>query len=179
MSNLKTKKTIVEDLKEKFTKSSLAAIADYKGITVSEITDLRKRLKKDDAEFKIAKNTLTKRAIKETNLSELEKLLTGPSGILFGYGDPTRPIKTLVEFLKEIEKGDVKGGIFEGKLISKSEFKAIASLPSKDVLLGQIAGLMVANIRDIACIFESLIRDIALLIEEVAKKNEDKANLHL
>lgn len=175
MGKLDTKKALVKDLKEKLANSALTAIADYKGFTVSEITDLRKRLKNKNAEFKISKNTLTKIAIKESNLAELGNLLEGPSAILIGYGDPTAITKTYVEFIKEIEKGDIKGGIFEGKLLSKQEFKTIASLPTKEVLLSQIAGLLVANVRDIAGIFESLIRDIALLAEEVAKKNEAKA----
>lgn len=175
MGRQEVKKEIVTKLKETFLKSSLAAVADYKGFTVSEITDLRKRLRNDSAEFKIAKNTLIKIAIKETNLSELESLLEGPSALLLGYGDPTACAKTYVEFTKEIEKGDIKGGLFEGKLLNKEELRAIATLPPKEVLLGQIAGLLVANTREIAGIFESLIRDIALLAEEVAKKNESKA----
>ena len=175
MGKQEIKKETVINLKERFSKVALAAIADYKGFTVSEITDLRKRLRSDSAEFKIAKNTLIKIAIKETNLSELESLLEGPSALLLGYGDAIACAKTYVEFIKEIEKGDIKGGIFEGKLLSKQELKAIATLPSKEVLLGQIAGILVANTRDIAGIFESLIRDIALLAEEVAKKNEGKA----
>lgn len=175
MSKIETKKEIINELKDKFQKSAIAAVADYKGFTVSEITDLRKRLREKEAEFKIAKNTLTKLAIKDTNLAELESFLEGPTGLLLGYGDPTACAKTLVEFIKEIEKGDVRGAIFEGKLLNKAEIKAIATLPSREVLLGQIAGLLVANTREIAGIFESLIRDIALLAEEVAKKNEGKA----
>jgi len=175
MSKKETKEQIVSNLKEKLEKSAIAAITDYKGFTVSEITDLRKRLRENKADFKIAKNTLTKIAIKDTNLAELESLLEGPSGLLVGYGDPSTCAKTLVEFIKEIEKGEVRGAIFEGRLLTKDQFKAFASLPSREVLLGQIAGLLVANTREIAGIFESLIRDIALLTEEVAKKNTGKA----
>lgn len=175
MGKQEVKKEIVGNLKDRFSKSALAAVADYKGFTVSEITDLRKRLRNNNAEFKIAKNTLIKIAIKETNLAELNNLLEGPSALLLGYGDPTACAKIYVEFIKEIEKGDIKGGIFEGKFLSKQELRAIATLPSREVLLSQIAGLLVANVRDIAGMFESLIRDIALLAEEVAKKNEGKA----
>lgn len=175
MSKKEAKEQIVSNLKEKLEKSQIAVVTDYKGFSVSEITDLRKRLREKEAEFKISKNTLTKLAIRDTNLTELEKLLEGPTALLLGYGDPTASAKTLVEFIKEVEKGDVRGAIFEGKLLSGKEIKAIAKLPSREVLLGQIAGLLVGNARDIACIFDSLIRDIALLTEEVAKKNEGKA----
>lgn len=171
MSKLEAKKEVVKTLKEKFSKSGLTVVTDYRGFTVPEITDLRKRLIKNDAEYKIAKNTLIKIAVKDTNLAELEKFLEGPTAVLLSYGEPSESAKTLVEFIKEVEKGDIKIGYLDGKCLSKEEVKTFASLPSKDVLLGQIAGLLVANAQGIACIFEGLIRDIALLCEEVAKKN--------
>ena len=171
MSKTKEKKKVVEDLKERLAKTALAVVTDYRGFTVSEITDLRKRLSKNKADYKIAKNTLIRIAIKDTNLAELEKHLEGPTALLLGYGEPSETAKTLVEFIKEVEKGEIKGGLLDGKLLTKDEIKTFASLPSKDVLLGQIAGLLVANTGQIAGIFESLIRDIALLTEEVAKKN--------
>lgn len=171
MSKLEHKKEVVAGLKEKFAKTALAVITDYRSLTVAEITDLRRRLIKNNAEYKIAKNTLIKLAIKDSNLIELEKLLEGPTALLLGYGDPSECAKTYVEFIKEIEKGDIRGGFLDGKFLSKEEVKTFANLPSKEVLLGQIAGLLVANTSGIAGIFESLIRDTALLIEEVAKKN--------
>lgn len=175
MGNLEQKKEVVSKLKEKVTKTGLAVVTDYRGFTVAEITELRKRLSKNNADYKIAKNTLIKIAIKDTSLSELEKLLEGPSAVLLSYGDPTESAKTLVEFIKEVEKGDIRGGLLDGKLLTKQEIKTFTMLPSKEVLLGQIAGLLVANAQGIACIFEGLIRDIALLAEEVAKKNSAKS----
>ncbi len=171
MDKLKEKKEVVNNFKEMFSKSTFTIVTDYRGFTVAEITDLRKRLRKDNADYKIAKNTLMRLAAKETNLSELENLLEGPTAILLGYGDPTACAKTFVEFIKEIEKGQIKGGMLDGKLISKDEIKIFASLPAKEVLLSQIAGLLTANAASMVGIFESLIRDIALLAEEVAKKN--------
>ena len=170
MSKLEAKKEVVNNLREKFSKTTLTVLTNHTGLTVSEITELRKRLQKPNAEYKIAKNTLIKKAIKDTNLAELEKLLEGPTALLIGYGEPAECAKTFVEFAKEIEKGEVKGGIFEGKLLSMQDIKTFASLPSKQVLLAQIAGLLVTNTREIAGIFEGLIRDVATLSEEVAKK---------
>ena len=173
MDKLKEKKEVVASFKELFSKSTFTIATDYRGFTVTEITDLRKRLRKNNADYKIAKNTLIKLAAKETNLAELEQFLEGPTAVLFSYGDPTACAKIFVEFIKEIEKGQIKGGVFEGKLISKDEIKIFASLPSKEILLGQIAGLLTANTASIVGIFESLIRDIALLTEEVAKKRDN------
>ncbi len=171
MDKLKEKKEVVQNFKEMFSKSTFTVATDYTGFSVAEITDLRKRLLKINADYKIAKNTLIRLATKETNLAELDKFLEGPTAMLLSYGDPTASAKAFVEFIKEIEKGQIKGGVFEGKLISKDEIKTFASLPSKEVLLGQIAGLLTANTASIVGIFEGLIRDIALLAEEVAKKN--------
>ena len=170
MNKLAAKKEVLTELKEKFAKTSFAVITDYRGLSVAEITDLRKRLVKNNADYKIAKNTLIKLAIKDTKLNEMEKFLEGPTALLLGYGEPSECAKTFVEFIKEIEKGDIKGAVLDGKVLTKQEVRTFASLPSKQVLLGQIAGLLVANTQAIAGIFESLIRDIALLSEEVAKK---------
>lgn len=171
MSKLEQKKTVVQDLKEKFAKTAFAVVTDYKGLSVAEVTELRKRLNKIQAEFKIAKNTLIKRAIKDTNLAELEKLLEGPSALLLSYGEPVASAKTFVEFTKETEKGQVKGGLLDGKLLTKEEIRTLASLPSREVLYSQLAGLLVANVQGIASILNRIICDVAILCEEVAKKN--------
>jgi large subunit ribosomal protein L10 len=165
------KEKVVQDLKENFAKSALAVVTDYRGLSMTEMTELRKRLYKIKADYKVAKNTLIKIATKDTPFSGLESLLEGPSAVLLSSGDPSESTKTIVEFFKEIEKGDLKGGFYDGKLLSKEELKVLATLPSKEVLLGQIAGLLTANVGSIAGCLESLIRDIALLAEEVAKKN--------
>ena len=172
MSKTKVKKEVIAKLNEKFAKAGLAVVTDYRGFSVTEITDLRKRLIGNKAEYKIAKNTLIKLALKGTNLTEMEALLEGPTAVLISYGEPTESAKTLVDFIKEVEKGDIRGGVLDGKLLTKQEIRTFATLPSKDVLLGQIAGLLVANTAGIAGVFNSLIRDIILLTEEVAKKNE-------
>lgn len=171
MATTEQKEKVVQDLKENFAKSALAVVTDYRGLSMTEMTELRKRLYKIKADYKVAKNTLVKIATKDTPFSGLESLLEGPNAILLSSGDPSESTKTLVEFFKEIEKGDLKGGFYDGKLLSKEELKVLATLPSKEVLLGQIAGLLTANAGSIAGCLESLIRDIALLSEEVAKKN--------
>src|SRR3989338_3507278 len=157
MSKNLTKEQVISNLKENFSKTSFAVATDYRGMSVTEISNLRKRLKENNADYKIAKNTLIKLAIKDTNLAELEKHLAGPTAVLIGYGEPTECAKIFVEFIKEVEKGEIK---------------MFASLPPKKVILGQIAGLLVASTGGIAGCLESLIRDIALLSEEVAKKNK-------
>ena len=170
MSKLESKKQVVEDFKEKFAKAALAVVTDYRGLSVTELTELRKRLSKNNAEYKIAKNTLIKIAVKDSNHKAINELLEGPTAVLLGYGEPAESVKTLVDYIKEIEKGSIRGGALDGKLLTDKDIKVFATLPSKKVLLGQIAGLLVANTAGIVGVLESLIRDIALLSEEVAKK---------
>ena len=174
MNKVEAKKETVKKLKEKFEKSGLTVLTDYRGLTVGEITDLRKRLNKNNAEYKIAKNTLIKLAIKDANLGEFVKFLEGPTALLISYGEPNESAKTLVEFIKEIEKGEIKAAYLDGKFLTKDEIKTFASLPSRDVLMGQIAFLLVSGVQGITSVFEGLIRDVALLVEEVAKKNENR-----
>lgn len=171
MSKLERKQQVVKDLKEKFAKTAFALVTDYTGLSVSEVTDLRRRLSKIEAEFKVAKNTLVKRAIKDTNLRELEKLLEGPCGLLLSYSEPIESAKAFVGFIREVEKGEIKGGLLDGKFLTKEEIKTLAALPTKEVLYGQIAGLLIANIQGIAGILNRVICDVAVLCEEVAKKN--------
>ncbi len=175
MKKLQSKQEVVADLKERVSKAGFALVSDYRGMTVTELTELRNRLRGSKSDCKIAKNTLMKIAVKDTNLAELESLFKGPSALLLSYGEPTECAKIYVEYIKEIEKGEVKGGVFEGKLLTKEQVRTLATLPSKDVLLGQIAGLLTASAAGVVGIFESLIRDIALLAEEVAKKNDKAA----
>ena len=171
MKKLESKEKVVAYVKERVSKASFALVTDYRGMTVAELTELRKRLRQNNAECKIAKNTLMKIAVRDTNLKELESLLEGPTALLLSYGEPTECAKILVDYSKEIEKGSIKGGVFEGKLLTQDQIKVFATLPSKEVLIAQIAGLLTANTAGIVGVFEGLIRDIALLAEEVAKKN--------
>jgi large subunit ribosomal protein L10 len=169
------KQEIVSELEKLFEGSSLAIVADTSGITVAEITQLRRRLDKDNAKCRIAKNTLVKIATKDSEFASIDSLAKGPSAFLLAQDEPAAVAKTAVNFFKEIKKGEIRGGVFEGKQISANDIKGLAELPSKDVLLSSIMGGLDSGARGIAGIFEGLIRDIALLTEEVAKKNDHAA----
>jgi large subunit ribosomal protein L10 len=115
---------------------------------------------------------LVKIATNSKDFEAIKSLAKGPSAIIVGYDDPAQPAKTTVDFFKSLKKGTVRGGVLEGKAISVEEVKGLAELPSKEVLLSGIMGGLDSGARGVAGILESLIRDIALLAEEVAKKNE-------
>ena len=136
----------VKDIKEKFDKSKVVILTDYKGLTMSQMSKLRRKLRPIDAEYKVFKNTLISRAIKDRSYDGIDPLLTGATAILFGYEDQVAPTKILSEFIKENEKPGIKGGLLDGKVIDTKTITMLAKLPSREVLLGRVVGTMKAPI---------------------------------
>jgi large subunit ribosomal protein L10 len=138
---LENKQQIVEELKGLLGEAEMALVLDYKGLTIKEMTDLRTRLQGSNGVCKVTKNTLMRRAIDgDSAWSDLDSLLTGTNAFVLVKGDVGGAVKALQSFQKDTKKSDVKGGLFEGKLLSPSDIQAIGDLPSKEVLMAQIAG---------------------------------------
>ena len=140
MSTKAFKSDKVAQIKEKVEKAQVAIVTEYQGMSVEEITKLRRALQKEDGDYMVTKNTLAKLAIKDTNYELLADLLTGPIAIAFGYGDQVMPAKALAKFIKETEKGKIVGAVLDGKLLSEDEAKALASLPSKQEIYAKMLG---------------------------------------
>jgi large subunit ribosomal protein L10 len=138
---LESKQQIVEELKQLLGETEMALVLDFKGLSVKEMTDLRTRLQASNGVCKVTKNTLMRRAIDGNSAwSELESLLTGTNAFVLVKGDVGGAVKAVQAFQKDSKKSETKGGLFEGKLLSQSEIKEIGDLPSKEVLMAQIAG---------------------------------------
>jgi large subunit ribosomal protein L10 len=171
MATKARKEEIVSELKEFFANGKVAIVTDLSGLTVAEISQFRRKLDKVDAKCRVAKNTLVKIATDGTEFGSIKELAAGPSAIVVGYEDPAAPAKTTVDFIKALKKGVVRGGVLEGRTITADEIKGLAELPSKEQLLSSIMGGLDSGARGIAGLLEAVIRDIAVLAEEVAKKN--------
>jgi len=172
MATKERKREIVSELHTFFENGKVAIVADVSGLTVKELTLLRRSLDKNQAKLRVAKNTLAKIATNSKDFDAIKTLAKGPSAIVIGYDDPAAPAKTTVNFFKTLKKGSIRGGVLEGKAITENEVKGLAELPSKEQLLSEIIAGLDSGARNIAGILNRVICDIALLVEEVAKKND-------
>ncbi|MFM1800321.1 MAG: hypothetical protein RLZZ117_2599 [Cyanobacteriota bacterium] len=138
---LESKQQIVEELKQLLGEAEMALVLDYQGLSIRELTDLRTRLAASNGVCKVTKNTLMRRAIDgDAAWTALESLLDGPNAFVLIKGDVGGAVKAVQSFQKDSKKSQTKGGLFEGKLLSEADIKAIGDLPSKEVLMAQIAG---------------------------------------
>lgn len=169
------KVAVVDEVYEKLTKAQSVVLIDFRGLTVQEATELRKKLRAAGVELRVAKNTLTRLAAEKANLKELHVYLEGPTALAFGYEDPVSPAKILSEFAKDHKKLELKGGVLEGKVIDQAMVKALAELPSKEVLLGQLAGLLQAPIRNLAYVLSAPIRNMVYVLDAVRQKKGEVA----
>ena len=159
MANAKVlakKQDEVKLYKEKFEKSKLVILADYRGITVDDVTKMRADLRKSNTEYKVAKNSILKFAAKEANLGELEEKLEGPTAVAFSYDDYVEPAKVIYNFAKDSDFYKITGGVMDGKVISVEEIERLAKLPSKEMLLTQLATVLLANIRNFAVVLDQV-----------------------
>ena len=148
---LENKQQIVEEIKTLLNESEMAVVLDFKGLTIKEMSELREKLRSNNGICKVTKNSLMRRAIDgQSNWTNLESLLTGTNAFVLIKDDVGSAVKAIQTFQKETNKSETKGALFEGKLLSESQIKEIANLPSKEVLMAKIAGALNAVTSKIA-----------------------------
>ncbi|NQU03684.1 MAG: 50S ribosomal protein L10 [Syntrophaceae bacterium] len=138
-----TKERVVSELHDKLKDTKLAILADYSGMNVVQITELRNELRGRDSEMKVVKNNLLRIASKDTDFSSLDDYLAGPLAIIMNFGDVIEPTKVLVGFAKKNAALEVKVGILDGRLLTREEINTLAELPSREILLGKLLSTMV------------------------------------
>jgi large subunit ribosomal protein L10 len=143
----------VAELKERIDRSDALLLTEYRGLTVSEITELRRSLAEGGTKFAVVKNTLMRRAVNDAGVAELEPMLEGPSAVAFVEGDPVAAAKSVVDAAKKFPTLVLKGGFMDGKLLSAADAKALASLESREAMLSKIAGLMKSEMSKAAAMF--------------------------
>lgn len=129
-------------VQEKFKAAKMAIVTEYRGLTVAQLTRLRREIRLASGEYRVIKNTLARRALKDTGYGSLERLLEGPNGWVFAFQDPVTLSKTLVKFAEENEKLTIKGGVLEGEFMDQAKVKLLAQMPSRPELQAKLLALM-------------------------------------
>jgi len=172
-STLKQKREVVESISSKMKAAKAMVFADFRGLTVEQDTELRSALRKAGVEYKVVKNSLTRFAAKENGLDELESYLNGPTAMASSDKDPVAPAKVLSEYAKKFDKLEIKIGVVEGKIIDLDGIKALAELPSKEVLIAKVLGEFNAPISGFVNVLNANIRGLVVALNAIA---EQKAN---
>jgi len=165
------KTTAVAEISEQFTSSSAAVITEYRGLSVKQLTDLRRALGRETT-YAVVKNTLTKRAAADAGVVIDDQLLIGPTAIAFISGDPVEAAKGLRDFAKTNPLLVIKGGILDGKALSADEVNRIADLESREVLLAKIAGILKALPTRAAGLFQAPLSQMARLAKALEGRRE-------
>jgi large subunit ribosomal protein L10 len=163
----------VDLLTEKLRRAKVALLTDYRGLTVTQLQDLRGRLRTGDVEYRVVKNTLARRAAAAAGVGDLEKELEGPVAIAFGYDDLSVPSKLINEWVRATRlKLDVKGGLVEGRVFNQEQVKQLADMPSRETLLSQLAGTIQSPVARLAGALQSPLSTLAGALESYQKKLE-------
>ncbi len=160
----------VEELKERFNGVQTAVLTEYRGLTVRQLSDLRKQLKGAAAEYKVVKNRLARIAIKDSPLDGLGKHLTGPTGVAYTRKDPVPVAKALQAFLRNNPALTIKVGIVEGKVLEPAALKSLADLPSKDALRAQIVGAVQGPMGKIVTLLTAVQGELVRVLEARSKQ---------
>ena len=174
MPNFEEKQKVVDDIKQKIEGSTGIILADYRGLTVSQVTNLRVELREAGIEYRVLKNTMVSRAADEIGLEGLESFLKGPTAVAFSL-DPVAPAKILMEYSKKNKNLKIKAGIVEGRVIGPEMIKTLAELPSREVLLSQVLAGMQGPIQGMVNVLQGPIRKMGYALEEVRKLKEAQA----
>lgn len=162
----------VETLQERFSKSKASILADYRGLTVEQFTKLRQALKKSGGDIKVVKNRLAKRALNQLSIQDLDSYLKGPVAVADSDNDPVAVAKALTDFAKDNEKLEIKVGFMDGKILSLANIKALASLPSREVLLAKMLGSISAPATNLVNVLAAVPRQLVTVINAIKEKKD-------
>ena len=160
----------VENLRKEIGGIKSAFLFGYRGLTVNQVTDLRARIRKTSATYKVLKNRLAARALESTPLAPLREHLKGPLALTFHPQEPVALAKVLSEFAKDNPALEFKAGLMEGKVLTAADLQALATLPSREVLLGQLLGQMTSPLAAFQRVLLAPMRDMAIVLDQIAKK---------
>jgi large subunit ribosomal protein L10 len=163
----------VDVLTEKLKKAKVAVLTDYRGLTVSQMQELRGKLRTGNVEYRVVKNTLARRAADAAGYKALESELKGPIAIAFGYEDLSLPPRLINEFIRTTRlKLEVVGGLVEGRVFNRDQVKQLADLPSREVLLAQLLGTLQSPVGQLVGIMQTPLQQLMGVLEAYKSKLE-------
>jgi large subunit ribosomal protein L10 len=169
------KTALVAEITEGLGRASIALVSEYRGITAGEATEVRRKIRAVHGELRVAKNTLIRRAVKDTAYSMLDEQLGGPVGLILSFADPIELAKTVTGMRELGEKFKVRGGVLDGKPLTAEEIQALAALPPREVVLGQLLGLLMAPATQVVRLLNEPGSALARVVDAIGKKNGDPA----
>ena len=165
----------VAEIADKLTSSAGVYLADYQGLNVEEISNLRNKLRESSIEFTVVKNTLAQRSVEQVGLQDLVKYLTGPTAMAFCLADPVQGAKILFDYQKQNEKLGLKACVFDEQVYDKSYIEKIAKLPSPEQIKAQAVGTMAAPLRNMVFVLNNLLTSVVTVINEIKKQRENES----
>jgi len=169
------KEKTVQELVEKFQNAQGVYLADYMGLDVASITDLRRKLRNANVEFFVVKNTLAKLAAEQAGIPELKDSFEGPTSLAFGYDDPIEPARVLVDFARKHKRPQIRSGMLEGQFLSAEQVAEVAALPSRDELLAKVAMLVQSPLTGFVYQCHGLLQKLVATLDAYRMKREEDA----
>jgi len=165
----------VETLRRLLAGAAAAILTDFRGLNVGEIAQLRSRLREAGVDYKVVKNTLLQRAAQSLGVEGLAPFLQGPTAVAFSRTDPVAPAKILLEYIRQMRKLEVKGGLVEGRIMTADQLKSLADLPSRAQLLAAAVGSIQAPLAGLAGTLTGLQRNLVYALDQIRKQREQAA----
>lgn len=168
---LEEKKQTVSELAQKLERSTIVITTNYIGLTVAEMTELRRKLRQEEIEYRVIKNTLARFAAEQVGKEKLNSIIEGPTAIAFGYGDETAPAKALLDYIRSAKSElKINGGLMKEQVLSASEVTTLATLPPKEVLIAKLLSGMQGSIFALVNVLNASLADFTNLL--VARKKQ-------
>lgn len=161
------KKKVVTELETKLKSSKAAIFTDYRGLNVTEATQLRRLFREAGVEFRVVKNTLTRIAAKQSGIQGIDQFLTGPTAIAFGFHDPIVPAKLLFDFAKANRNLGIKGGFVEGRVVGSKEVRFLADLPGREVLVSQLLRGLQCPLAGLQAVLQGPLRKLVYVLQAI------------
>lgn len=172
-TEMKAKK--LDEINEALSKARSVFITDFSGLTVEEVTRLRKEFRKNNVKYIVVKNTLARISAKEYGFDKLMPYLNGPTGLAIALDDPTAPVRVIFDFKKDKEKPAIRAAILEGQLLDKNAAESVRHIPPRQVLYGQVVATMAAPISGLVGVLQQLISKLAYTISAIKDKKENES----